>query len=112
MKIKKGDNVLIISGKDKGKTGKVAKSYPKDFRVLIERINLRKKHIRPKKEGEKGQIVEVPAPVNVSNLKIVCPKCGKATRVGYKIVLPEAGSRNGGERAQKLRICKKCQSAI
>ena len=57
MKIKKGDNVLIISGKDKGRTGKIIKAFPKDLKILVEGINLKKKHVRPKKEGEKGQVL-------------------------------------------------------
>jgi large subunit ribosomal protein L24 len=101
MKIKKGDNVLIIAGKDKGRTGKVTKAIPDALKVLVEGINLKKKHVRPKKEGEKGQVVEIPAPLNVSNIKIICPKCGKATRVGYKI-----------EKNVKSRICKKCSQVI
>ena len=101
MKVKKGDNILIISGKDKGRTAKILRSLPKEGKILVEGINLRKKHIRPKKEGEKGQVVQIPAPMNVSNVKIICPKCGKATRVGYKI--------NG---KNKNRICKKCKQEI
>jgi|SRR3989344_5801932 len=101
MKIKKGDNVLIIAGKDKGRTGKILKALPKDAGVLIEGINLKKKHVRPKRQGEKGQIVDIPAVLNVSNVKIICPKCGKATRVGYKI-----------EGDRKSRICKKCKQKI
>jgi large subunit ribosomal protein L24 len=101
MKIKKGDNVLITTGKDKGKTGKILKSLPKELKVLIEGVNLKKKHIRPKKEGEKGQVIGIPAPVDISNVKIICPKCGKASRIGYKI-----------EKDNKNRICKKCEQAI
>ena len=101
MKIKKGDNVLIISGKDKGRTAKVLKAIPKDLKLLIEGINLKKKHVRPKRDGEKGQVVSIPAPMNASNVKIICPRCGKAVRVGYKI-----------EGDNKKRICKKCKQEI
>lgn len=101
MKVKKGDNVLIISGKDKGKTGKIIKSVPKELRVLVEGANLKKRHVRPRREGEKGQIVEVPGLLNVSNIKVICSKCGKATRVGYRI-----------EKEKKYRICKKCKQEI
>ena len=112
MKLKKGDNVLIISGKDKGRTGKVMKAFPKELKILVEGINLKKKHVRPKRNGEKGQIVEVPAPLNASNVKIVCPKCGKATRVGFTIekVTQQGESRQG--RDIKKRICKKCKQSI
>lgn len=101
MKLKKGDTVLITAGKDKGRTAKILKSLPKDNGILVEGINLKKKHVRPKKQGEKGQIVEVPAVINISNVKIICPKCGKATRIGYKI-----------DKNVKTRICKKCGQEI
>jgi len=101
MKVKKGDNVLIIAGKDKGRTAKIIKSFPKDLKILVEGINLKKKHVRPKKEGENGQVVSIPAAMDISNVKVVCPKCGKATRVGYKV-----------EKDQKVRICKKCNQEI
>ena len=97
MKIKKGDQVLVISGKDKGRKSKIIKVFPEEGKVIVEGINLRKKHIKPKKSGEKGQIVETPAPLNVSNLKLICSKCGKPTRAGYKM-----------EGKRKYRICKKC----
>jgi large subunit ribosomal protein L24 len=101
MKIKKGDLVLITAGKDKGRTGKIIKSFPKDLKVLVEGINLKKKHVRPKKQGEKGQIVEIPAALNISNVKVICSKCGKATRVGYSV-----------EKDVKKRVCKKCKQEI
>ncbi|MBU4204582.1 50S ribosomal protein L24 [Patescibacteria group bacterium] len=101
MKIRKGDTILIISGKDRAKTGKVLNVFPKEETVLVEGINLKKKHLRPKKSGEKGQIVQVPAPVHASNVKLVCPKCSKAARVGYKT-----------EKNKKYRFCKKCSQEI
>ncbi len=101
MKIKKGDNILVISGKDKGRTGKILKSLPRELKILVDGINLKKKHVRPKREGEKGQVVSLPAPMNISNVKLICPKCGKAVRVGYKV-----------EKDNKQRICKKCKQAI
>lgn len=101
MKIKKGDNVLIIAGKDKGRTGKVARALPKELKVLVEGINLKRKHVRPRREGEKGQVVDVPAAFDVSNVKLVCPKCSKASRVGYSVA-----------KDSKSRICKKCKQEI
>lgn len=101
MKIKKGDNVLVISGKDKGRTAKVLRALPKEQKVLVEGMNLKKRHMRPKRQGEQGQVLAVAAPLQVSNVKLVCPKCGKAARVGYKLV---------GDK--KFRMCKKCQSEI
>ena len=101
MKLIKGDNVLVIAGKDKGKTGKIMRALPKVQKILIDGVNIKKKHVRPKKEGEKGQVVAIPTPFNISNVKLICPKCGKTTRVGYRI-----------EKNEKTRICKKCKSAI
>lgn len=101
MKIKKGDTVLIISGKDKGKKGKILEVLRKESRVLIEGLNLRKKHVKPKKSGEKGQTIEMPAPVHVSNVMMICPKCGKSSRVGFSVI-----------EKRKYRICKKCNQEI
>ena len=98
MKIKKNDTVLIISGKDKGKQGKVLDVFPKEERIVVEGINLKKKLQRPKKSGEKGQMVTLSGPLNISNAKLICPGCKKPTRVGYKIT-----------DKRKTRICKKCK---
>ncbi len=101
MKIKKGDQIQIIAGKDKGKAGKVLRVIPGNLRIVVEGLNLIKKHMKPKKGGEKGQRIEVPASINISNVMLVCPKCGKLTRVGFKV-----------NKEDKLRICKKCKSEI
>ncbi|PIZ00915.1 50S ribosomal protein L24 [bacterium (Candidatus Gribaldobacteria) CG_4_10_14_0_8_um_filter_33_9] len=101
MKIKKNDQVLIIKGKDKGKKGKVLSILPKSFKVLVEGVNVKKKHQRPRKQGEKGQVIEKIAPLPVSNLKLICLKCGKPVRIGYKIA-----------EKKKFRICKKCGEEI
>ncbi|RLC38557.1 MAG: 50S ribosomal protein L24 [Candidatus Nealsonbacteria bacterium] len=117
MKIRKGDQVLIIKGKDRGKKGKVLRGFPKKNQVLVEGVNIKKKHRRPRREGEKGEIVEVPAPIDVSKVKLICPKCGKPTRVGYKVNLnlPEgkqASSGAGKTQKSKVRICKKCKKEL
>jgi len=109
MKIKKDDQVLIISGKDRGRKGKVLKALPKEQKVLVEGINLKKKHVRPKSEGEKGQIVQIPAPIYISNVKLICPKCGKATRVGYKIIANDKKPSVPSRQKSKVRVCKKCR---
>lgn len=101
MKIKRGDLVLVITGKYRGKTGKVLKVFPKERKILVENVNLVKKHQKPRREGEKGQIIEIPAPIDISNVKLICPNCKKATRVGFKI-----------EGEEKFRICKKCKKEI
>ena len=101
MKIKKGDTVLIISGKDRGKKAKVLEVFPKEKRVIAEGVNIRKKHVKPKRSGEKGQIVQLPGSIDISNIKFICSKCGKATRVGFKII-----------EKKKFRVCKKCGQEI
>ncbi len=101
MKIKKGDNVIVITGKDKGRKGKVLRVLPKEGKIVVENINRIIKHIRPKKQGEKGQRVEMSVPFNISNVKLICPKCGKPTRAGYRIL-----DKN------KVRICKKCKEIV
>jgi len=108
MKIKKGDTVLIILGKDRGRKGKVLQALPKENKIVVEGINLRKKHQKPKKTGEKGQIIELPSSFSVSNVKLVCPKCKKATKVGYKI---KSKIKNQKSKI-KIRICKKCGKEI
>lgn len=101
MKICKGDQVLIISGKDRGRKGKVLEADPKKGRLTVEGINIRKKHVRPKKSGEKGQIVQFPGSIHVSNAKLICKNCGKPARVGFK-----------SEGGKKRRVCKKCGQAL
>ncbi|MEK7160554.1 MAG: 50S ribosomal protein L24 [Patescibacteria group bacterium] len=101
MKIKKGDQVLIISGKDRGQKGKVLEVFTVAERVTVEGLNLAKKHRKARRQNEKGQIVSVPRPLHVSNVKLICPKCGQPARLGYKQMATE-----------KLRLCKKCQQEI
>jgi len=101
MRIKKDDTVLIMAGKYRGKIGKVLRAFPKKGLVVVEGVNLIKKHQKAKKSGGKGEIVQIPAPLDISNTKLICPKCKKATRVSYRI--------EGGE---KYRVCKKCDKAI
>ena len=100
-KIKKNDQVKIIVGKDKNKIGKILRIFPFEKKVIVEGLNLIKKHMKPRREGEKGQRVELPRKIDVSNVMLICPKCGKESRVGYKLV-----------EKNKFRICKKCQAEI
>ena len=102
MNIKKGDTVQIISGKDKGKKGKVLQVFQSDNKVVVEGLNLTVKNVRPKKMGEKGQVVKYNAPLNASNVKLFCSKCNKPVKVGYKNL----------DNKKKIRICKKCKSAV
>ena len=101
MRIKKGDTVKIIQGKEKGKTGKVLSVMPQEQRVLVEGINLYKKNVKPRKQGEKGQIITIPRSMNASNVMVVCPACGKTTRVAAMV-----------EKDTKTRSCKKCGARI
>ena len=101
MKIKENDTVLIISGKDKGKKGKVLVSFPDVGKILVEGVNVRKRHQRPRKQGEKGQIIEKLASISVANAMLICPKCGKPARVASRIV-----------DKKKYRGCKKCSQDI
>lgn len=105
MKIRKGDTVKIITGKDKGKTGVVLKSYPGENRIVIEGLNLVVKHVRQRKQGEKGQKIYMPARIGVSKVMIVCKGCGKQTRVGYRMT-------SGEESGTKVRVCKKCKQTL
>lgn len=106
MFIKKNDKVKILSGKDKGKSGKVLQVMPKEGKISIEGLNLLIKHLRPQQQGEKGQRIEFPAFIQVSNVALLCPKCGKSTRSAYKIIKVE------GKKDKKYRVCKKCQEII
>ena len=101
VKIKSGDTVLVQVGKDRGKTGKVLRVFPRTGRLIVEGRNIVKKHVRPRRAGEKGQRVEVPAPMPVSRVLLICPSCQKAVRVAIR--------RTDGRRE---RFCRKCQSVI
>ena len=96
--LKVNDQVEVITGKDKGRVGKIIKVYNKSDRALVERINMIKRHTKSRAEGQEGQIVEKEAPIHVSNLMLVCSKCAEPTRIGKQIL--EDGSR--------VRACKKC----
>ena len=101
MKVKKGDNVQVLSGNDKGKTGEVLEVIPKDNKVIVKGVNVRKKHVKPRKQGEEGGIIPVECSIPADKVNVVCPKCGKATKVGYSI-----------EKDKKVRICKKCGAKL
>ena len=101
MKIRKGDKVEIIKGKDRGKANKVIKVLPKESMLVVEGANMRKKTIRPKQQGERGQVVSVPWPIRADSVMLVCSSCNKPTRVGYKL-----------EGDKKVRYCKKCKANI
>lgn len=108
MKIKKGDKIKILAGKDKNKTGKVLQIFVKEKKAVVEGLNLLIKHQRPKKQGEKGQRIQFPGPINISNLALICPKCNQATRIGYQIIKSD----NQKQKRIKNRICQKCKEVI
>ena len=101
MRIKKGDNVQVLSGNDKGKTGEVLEVIPKDNKVVVKGVNKRKKHVKARKQGDESGIIPVECSIPISKVNVVCPKCGKATKVGYSI-----------EKDGKVRICKKCGAKL
>ena len=105
MKIRKGDKVKIIAGKDKGKEGKVLQAFPDLKRVVVEGANVTYKHLKVQKQGDKGQKIEYSSPINVTNVQLICPKCAKLTRLGM-LELSEEG------KTRKVRSCKKCKEAI
>ena len=101
MNIKKDDKVIVLSGKDKGKQGKVLSADPKAMKVVVEGVNVATKHQKPMKQGQDGGIIKVETPIYVSKVQLVCPKCGKGTRVGLKIA-----------DGKKVRVCKKCGAEV
>jgi large subunit ribosomal protein L24 len=102
MKIQKNDNVIIIVGKDKGKKGKVRQVITKTGRLMVEGFNLAKRHSRTKGQTRQGGIIELEAPLNASNVMLICPKCSKPARIGYR-VLPDG---------KKVRVCRICEEVI
>lgn len=101
MKVKKNDTVLVLTGKDAGKTGKVVAALPKDNRIVVDGINLQKKHKKARSAQETSAIVDQAGPIDASNVLVVCASCNKATRVAYKI-----------EGDKKVRVCKKCGAIL
>ncbi|MFA5188606.1 MAG: 50S ribosomal protein L24 [Patescibacteria group bacterium] len=106
-KIKAGDRVKVMAGKDKGKKGKVLQVFKTANRASVEGVNLAIKHLRPKKQGEKGQKIEFPAAMNISNLMLLCPRCNRSTRIKYKFLGAVAK-----QKKNKARICGRCKELI
>ena len=102
MNIKRDDTVIVLSGKDKGKKGKVLSTDPKAGKVIVEGINVAMRHTKPRKQGEEGGIIKKETPIYACKVMRVCPKCGQPTRAAHKI----------GEDGSKVRICKKCGAEI
>ena len=110
LKVKKGDTVLVVAGKDKGAKGKVIQAYPDTQRVLVEGVNRIKKHTKVTQSArgsQQGGIVTTEAPVHVSNVQVVCPTCGKATRIGHR-----RSDADDNGKTHSVRICKRCDGDI
>lgn len=101
MNVKTGDKVVVLSGKDKGKEGLVIRALPAEGKVIVEGVAVVKKAVRPSAQNQQGGFVEKEAAIDVSNVMLVCPKCGKPTRTGHKV-----------EGETKVRVCKKCGAAF
>ena len=101
MNIKKDDKVIVLSGKDKGKQGKVLSADPKAMKVVVEGVNVATKHQKPMKQGQDGGIIKVETPIYACKVMVVCPKCGKATRVAHKL-----------DSGKNVRVCKKCGASL
>ena len=102
MKIRKNDTVLVITGKDRGKRGKVRFAYPKDERLLVEGINIRKRHARARGQAKQAGIIELETPIQISNVMLVCSKCNNPTRIGFRFL---------GD-GRKVRLCRSCNEVI
>ena len=100
--VKKGDNVLVIAGKDKGKSGKVLTAIPADNAVIVSDINIVSKHKKPRNAQDKGGIIKKENKIDASNVQIICPECGKATRIAHAV----------DEKGKKFRQCKKCKASL
>ncbi len=110
VKIKKGDNVLVIAGKDKGKKGKVEKVIIKKGKLIVGGINILKKHTKPSTKNRQGGIIEFAAPINISNVMLLCGACNKPTKIKHKVL--DKGSKDNNKNQQKIRICQKCNEGI
>ena len=109
LNVKKGDTVVVISGKDKGKKGKIMVAQPDDERVIVQGAAMVTRHVKPRKQGQPGGRIEKEGPIHASNVMLVCPKCDKPTRIAHKIKEVEIS----GEKKQKsVRVCKKCGKVI
>ncbi len=107
MHVKTGDEVLVIAGKDKGRSGKIIRALPSRNRVVVENINIAKRHLKARGPRQRGGIVEMPAPLHVSNVMLICPNCGRASRTGHRFVEGE-----GKQSRRKVRYCKACDANI
>ena len=101
MRIKKGDTVQVLSGNDKGKTGEVLEVMPKTGKIIVKGVNIRKKHVKPRKQGDEGGIIPVECSIFSAKVNVVCPKCNKPTKIGYEM-----------DKDKKVCVCKKCGAKL
>ena len=101
MKLRKGDTVKVLSGVDKGKTGEILEVMPKANKVVVKGVNIRIKHVKPRKQGEEGGIIPVECAIHSAKVNVVCPKCKAATKIGFIT-----------EKEEKVRVCKKCGAKL
>lgn len=101
MKLKKGDTIIVTTGKDKGRKGKIEKTFPKDSTVIVSGINVFKRHLKKRDEKRPSSIIDITKPIDVSKVAIMCPKCNQQTRIGYLVT-----------KGEKERICRKCEQKI
>ncbi|SRR5260221_2204952 len=109
MKLLKNDEVKIVTGKDKGKSGKIEKVFSKIEKVLVPGVNQYKRHMKARQEGQPSEIVTITKPLPIANVQLICPKCKKITRVGYRLEKSAKGESSSG---RKVRICRKCNAVI
>jgi len=105
MSIRKDDTVIVLSGKDKGKQGKVLEVFPKESKVVVEKVNMVSRHTKPRQQGDQGGIIQKEAPIYACKVQHVCPKCGKPTRPAHQKVEKTI---SGKKRMVSVRVCKKC----
>ncbi|MBQ9252846.1 MAG: 50S ribosomal protein L24 [Clostridia bacterium] len=110
MHVKSNDTVIVISGKDKGKKGKISAAFPKLNRVTVEGVNVVTKHQKARNQMQPGGIIHKEMPIDASNVMLVCPKCGKPARVAHKVTL--VADDNGKQHRKMVRVCKKCNAEI
>ena len=101
MRIKKGDTVQVLSGNDKGKTGEVLEVMPKTGKIIVKGVNIRKKHVKPRKQGDEGGIIPVECSIFSAKVNVVCPKCNKPTKIGYEM-----------DKDKNVRVCKNCGAKL
>lgn len=101
MKLRKGDNVIMLGGKDRGKNAKILATFPEIDKIIVEGLNMIKRHTKARQQGQAGQIISKERAISVASVALICKSCGKPTRVGYRI---------DGE--SKVRVCKKCQAIV